>query len=273
MALTINTNIQSLFATGQLNSVSKALSLNQERLASGKIINKAADDPAGLIISTKFGSQIAGVEQALKNVDNAINLVQTADKSLGTMETLLKRAKQLALDSMDGTKSTAQRTANNQELQEIISSIDRTAKNTKYGSVQLLDGTFSSKNFQIGESAGESYTMSINNMDATALTINALTVDTEANAANALTAIENASDTVSAERGRLGGIQKNSFEAIKSVLDTQKENLSAAKESIEATDYTTEVAEMNKNNVRLQVATMALQMANQNTGLVLSLLK
>ena len=120
MALTINTNIQSLFATGQLNAVNKALSINQERLASGKRINKAADDPAGLIISTKFGSQIAGVEQALKNVDNAINLVQTADKSLGTMETLLKRAKQLALDSMDGTKSAAQRTANDQELQEHI---------------------------------------------------------------------------------------------------------------------------------------------------------
>ncbi len=276
MALSINTNIASINAYNQLNKISSQLNLNQERLASGYRINKAADDPAGLVISTKFGSQIAGNNAAIKNVSNGINLTQTADKSLEVIQGLLEKAKTLALSSMDGTKSDSERTANNQELTEINASIDRIVNSTKFGEKKLLDGTEATLKFQMGGTAGDTYTMTMNDMNAAELgdgtnNIAAAAVDTTANATTALATIEGAIDQVAAERGRLGGIQTNVFEATKSSLQVQNENLKAAKATIDETDMAAEMADFQKNQIRLQVATAMLSSANQQSGLVLSL--
>jgi flagellin len=248
MALRINTNVASMNAYNQLNQINKQLSLNQERLASGYKINKAADDAAGLVISTKFGSQIAGNKAAVKNVENGINLVQTADKSLEVVQKLLEKAKTLALSSMDGSKSDSERTANNQELTEIKASIDRIVDATKFGDKKLLDGTNATLTFQMGATAGDTYTMTLNDMNAAKIGdgtnfISAAAVDTTTTATTALATIEGAIDQVAAERGRLGGIQANTFEATKSALEIQIENLTAAKASIDETDMAAEMAE------------------------------
>ena len=276
MALSINSNISAMNAYNQLNDVNKLLNLNLERLASGKRINKAADDPAGMVIATKFSSQLSGTNVAMSNTDNAINLVQTADKSLGVVQGLLERAQALALSSMDGSKSVDERTANNDELTEINASIDRIIDNTKFGDNKLLDGTNADLKFQIGTEAGNTYTMTLNDMNAAELgdgtnTLDGAAVDDVANATTALATIQGAIDMVAAERGRLGGVQTNTFEATKSALEVQKENLTAALSTIQDTDMAQEASDYQQNQVRLQIANAMLSYANQSSGQVLSL--
>jgi len=273
MSLSINTNIAGIRAANQVNILNTLMSKNQERLTTGYRINRAADGPAALIIATKFGSQIAGLEAAKSNVANGINLVQSADKTLETFQTLLTQAKKLALDSMDGSRDTDARTANNSELANIIASIDRMAANTKFGGNKLLDGSFSAKTLQIGDDASQTYSLTINDMRSAALGINASTVDTAANATTALAAIESAIDDVSAERGRLGAIQANVLETQSSTLDIQLENLKAAKATVDEVDPVSEQAEYTKNQTRLQIAMAMLSQSNQMQGLVLNLFK
>jgi flagellin len=276
MSLRINTNVPAIRSANVLNSINNQLALNQERLATGYRINKAADDPAGLIIASRFAQQIAGTKAAQKNVENGTKLIETADKSLGIVDGLLVRAKELALSSMDGAKSDEERTANQQELNEIISSIDRIVDNTRYGSKQLLDGTNSSLTFQIGDQVGVTYDLTLNDMNVDQLgdgtnTMDGADVSTIADATDALATIEGAINQVATERGRLGGVQKNTFEATANYLDVQYESLRAAKASIDETDMAAEAADLQRNQVRVQVATMALQIAEQQPGIVLSL--
>jgi len=273
MALTINTNISSLQAAYQINTISKSLQKNQQRLTTGYRINSAADGPAALIISVKFASQIAGMEQAQQNVSNGTNLVQSADKTLETVQKMLIAAKKLALDSLDGTRDSSARTANDLELTNQIASIDRITKNTKFAGNVLLDGTFTAKNLQIGDGAGQTYALTISDMTATGLSINASKVDTVANATTALDSINAAIDSVSAERGRLGAIQSNVLDTQAETLNIQLENIKAAKATVDATDTVAEQAEMTKNQTRLQIAMFMLQQSNQNAGLVLSLFR
>lgn len=273
MSLSINTNISGIRTANQINILNALMTKNQERLTSGYKINRASDSPAALVIATKFSSQIAGFEAAKANVANGINLVQSADKTLETFQTLLTQAKKLALDSMDGTRDASARTANNSELTNIIASIDRMANNTKFGGNKLLDGSFTNKNLQIGDDASQVYSLSVTDMRTSALGINSSTVDTAANATTALTAIDAAIDSVAAERGRLGAIQANVLETQSSTLDIQLENIKAAKATVDEVDPVAEQAEYTKNQTRLQIAMAMLTQSNQMQGLVLNLFR
>lgn len=272
MALRINNNAPSYMAANNLQKVMKELNSVQERLTTGQKINKASDGPAALVIGKRFEAQLGGIDAASNNVQRGMDLFNTADKTLETVEGLLIKAKKLALDSMDGTKTDDERTANNQELTEIIGSIDRIANNTTFGTKKLLDGSFAAQTFQIGEQSGVTYTASINDMRATALGINASTVDTAANATTALTAIDDALADVTNERGRIGGIVSNTFESTLNNLKIQKENLESARSSIMDTNYEEDTANMQKLNVRMQVASALLAATSQQSGLVLNLL-
>ena len=150
MALTVNTNIASLTAQRNLTGSQNELSTSLERLSSGLRINSAKDDAAGLAISERFTAQIKGLNQGVRNANDGISLAQTAEGALKEVTNNLQRIRELAVQSSNATNSASDRTALQAEVAQLVSEIDRVAQNTKFNGVALLDGTFTSKAFQIG---------------------------------------------------------------------------------------------------------------------------
>ena len=150
MALTVNTNIASLTAQRNLTSSQSDLSTSLERLSSGLRINSAKDDAAGLAISERFTAQIKGLNQGVRNANDGISLAQTAEGALKEVTSNLQRIRELSVQAANATNSASDRTALQAEVTQLVAEIDRVAQNTKFNGVALLDGTFTSKAFQIG---------------------------------------------------------------------------------------------------------------------------
>jgi flagellin len=166
----INTNIASLNAQRNLNMSQTSLATSLQRLSSGLRINSAKDDAAGLAIATRFTSQINGLNQAARNANDGISLSQTAEGALGTVTDNLQRIRELAVQSANATNSLSDRQALNTEAQQLMSEINRVSTTTSFNGVKLLDGSFSSQDFQVGANAGEIITVSaIANTQASAL--------------------------------------------------------------------------------------------------------
>jgi len=170
MPSTINTNIASLNAQRNLNMSQTSLATSLQRLSSGLRINSAKDDAAGLAIATRFTSQINGLNQAARNANDGISLSQTAEGALGTITDNLQRIRDLSVQSANATNSLSDRQAMNTEAQQLMSEINRVATTTSFNGVKLLDGSFSSQDFQVGAFAGETITVaSIANAQSSAL--------------------------------------------------------------------------------------------------------
>jgi len=160
MAQVINSNIASMNAQRNLNANGSALATSLQRLSSGLRINSAKDDAAGLAISERFTSQIRGLNQAVRNANDGISLAQTAEGALGTVSDNLQRIRELAVQSANGTNSSTDRAALQQEVSQLKSEIDRVASTTDFNGVKLLDGTFNNQQFQVGAAANQTITMS-----------------------------------------------------------------------------------------------------------------
>ena len=160
MALTVNTNIASLTAQRNLTGSQSMLSTSLERLSSGLRINSAKDDAAGLAISERFTAQVRGLNQGVRNANDGISLAQTAEGALKEVTSNLQRIRELAVQSANATNSTSDRAALQQEVAQLVAEIDRVAQNTKFNGNALLDGTFTSKAFQVGAEVGETVTVS-----------------------------------------------------------------------------------------------------------------
>ena len=160
MPQTINTNISSLNAQRNLNTSQSSLATSLQRLSSGMRINSAKDDAAGLAIAQRFTAQINGLNQAARNANDGISLAQTAEGDLQQIGSNLQRLRELAVQSANGTNSSTDRAALNQESQQLISEIDRVSQNSKFNGVNLLDGTFSNQQFQVGADAGQTISIS-----------------------------------------------------------------------------------------------------------------
>ena len=170
MPQTINTNISSLNAQRNLNSSQSSLATSLQRLSSGMRINSAKDDAAGLAITQRFTAQINGLNQAARNANDGISLAQTAEGDLGQIGNNLQRLRELAVQSANGTNSSTDRVALNQESQQLIAEIDRVAQQSKFNGVNLLDGTFNNQQFQVGADAGQTISISaINSARTSAL--------------------------------------------------------------------------------------------------------
>jgi flagellin len=169
MASYINTNYASLQAQYNLTQSQSGLTTSIQRLSSGLRINSAADDAAGLAISDRMTAQINGLDQAGRNANDGISLVQTADGALSSIASDLQRMRQLASQSATGTLSSADRQSINQEAQNLLSEINRVSSTTNFNGVNLLDGTFTNKNFQVGASAGQTVGMTLNAANTTSL--------------------------------------------------------------------------------------------------------
>lgn len=170
MALTINTNVASLNAQRNLSSSSMDLATSLQRLSSGLRINSAKDDAAGLAISERMTTQINGMNVAMRNANDGISLAQTAEGSLGSVSDSLQRIRELAVQSANATNSTSDRAALNTEAQQLKNEVDRVATQTNFNGVNLLDGSFTNQNFQIGANSGETINVgSIVNAQSSAL--------------------------------------------------------------------------------------------------------
>jgi flagellin len=268
----INHNISALNTYRQLsyNTVQGAKSM--EKLSSGYRINRAGDDAAGLAISEKMRGQIRGLEQASRNAQDGISLIQTAEGALNETHSILQRMRELAVQASNDTNTAADRAELQKEIDALVSEIDRIANDTEFNTQTLLDGSFTNKVIHIGANKNQVLSFSINSMDSTALAVDTVDVTTLANAENAISQIDAAISSVSSERASLGAIQ-NRLEHTINNLGTSAENLTAAESRIRDVDMAKEMMEFTKNNILTQAAQAMLAQANQQPQGVLQLLR
>ncbi len=190
MAAIINTNVIALNAQRNLNSSQNALATTLQRLSSGLRINSAKDDAAGLAISERMTSQIRGLNQAVRNANDGISMSQTAEGALGEIGNNLQRIRELAVQSGNASNSVSDRTALNNEVQQLKAEIDRVASTTAFNGIKLLDGTFTNQAFQVGANVGETITISglVNAQSASLGTSTTTTANVTGIAATAFTA-------------------------------------------------------------------------------------
>jgi flagellin len=237
-----------------------------ERLSSGYRINRAADDAAGLAITEKMRAQIRGLNQAQRNSQDGVSLVQTAEGALQTVHSMLQRVRELAVQYKNGTLSATNQSAIQSEVNQLASEIERIGSTTKFNGICLLNaaGTVS---FQVGANDGEQIGVATISLGSTVgATFNNLSL------ATAVANIDTAIDGVSAQRAALGAVQ-NRLQYSQDNVGIYQENLVAAESRIRDVDMAAETVELTKNQILSQAGTAMLSQANQAGQGVLSLLR
>jgi flagellin len=282
MGLSVNTNVAALNAARNLTTTQGALSKSLEKLSSGFRINRAADDAAGLAISEGMRSQIGGIKMGVRNAQDGISVVQTAEGALNETHSILQRMRDLTVQAGNEGSLTNDAVVNIQtEITKLTSTLDDIAKKTTFNGQPLLDGTYSGKLFQVGANGGETVAVSIGNMQATALKVDSsaagLTDFTTATGANAtatanLVKIDDAIKTVSTERANLGATQ-NQFEHVINNANVALENVTASESRIRDTDMAAEMVNFTKSQILSQAGTAMLAQAKSLPQDVLTLLR
>ena len=276
MGLRINTNVASLNAQRNLLGTKWGLDKSLEKLSSGYRINRAGDDAAGLAISENLRAQIRGLKQASRNASDGVSLVQVAEGGLNEISTILIRLRELAVQAASDTIGPVERQFLNVEYDQLVSEVDRIADGTEFNGTQLIGGTGSILDFQVGTKNDPnidrlSFDASKADANSAALGINLTSVADKASAQNSLAAIDSAIVSVSAMRADFGAIQ-NRLQSTIGNIAVSVENLSAANSRIRDVDIAEETAEMTKNNILLQAGTSVLAQANLSSNTALSLL-
>ncbi|MBG0825997.1 flagellin [Planomonospora sp. ID91781] len=278
----INQNIGAMNAYRNLSVNDGAMSKSLEKLSSGFRINRAADDAAGLSISEGLRAQTGGLKVAVRNAQDGVSVVQTAEGALTETHSILQRMRDLAVQAANGGSQDAKaQEAANKEFTDLKTELDRISDTTSFGTQKLLDGTYNGT-FQVGSNgndAAERISVAITNQDSATLGLTAsklwTTGETIAqNVGNAQTAIENldtAIQTVSDTRAALGAVQ-NRFEHTINNLNVAIENLSASESRIRDTDMAQEMVGFTRNQILTQAGTSMLAQANQAPQSVLKLL-
>jgi len=265
MSLRIQSNVEAFNAHRQLVATNDKLQKAMERLSSGYRINRAADDAAGLAISEKLRSQIAGVAQAQRNVQDGVSLVQTAEGSLDEVHSMLQRMRELAVQYQNGTLSTTDKAAIQSEVDALSSEIDRISTTAKFNGISLLDGTTTVISFQVGANDGEQIAVGL-----TALASAVGTIDVTSSVV--LSALDTAIGNVSTQRAAFGAIQ-NRLEHTLNNLATYQENLTASESRIRDVDMASQMVDFTKLQILQQAGTAMLAQANQLPQSVLTLLR
>jgi flagellin len=273
----IGTNIASLRASNASNSANMALSASMERLSTGKRINSAKDDAAGLAISANMTAQVRGMNQAIRNSNDGIALAQTAEGSLSEVSNMLQRMRELAVQSASGTYSTTDRTNLQTEVSALQTQITDVITNSKFNGVTLFGAAADvSVNIQTGTSGtGDQVAITIGKLvGTTAAAASTVKIDgADGSAARtALTAIDTALTEVSSVRAGLGASQ-NRLQSVVNNLTTNSTNLTDARSRIEDADFSTETTALAKAQILSQASTAMLAQANQSQQGVLKLLQ
>lgn len=250
MGFRVNTNIDSIHSTNQLNKTNKALSSSYEKLSSGLRINKAADDSAGLAVSDKLRVQISSMSQAIRNSNDAISMIQTAESALNEIYNNLSRVRELAVQSSSGTIQNTERTFINAESAALLNEITRLSNNTSFNGQQLLNGGaigYITFDVQIGifNSTNDRLTLNFSSSTSNALAVNTVDLTNSTGAQAAIASVDSAIAIISNIRSTLGANQNRLNSSISSLTSTQ-ENMSAANNQIRDVDFATETVNMSK---------------------------
>ena len=271
----INTNISAIKASNAANSADKMLGSAMERLATGKRINSAKDDAAGLAIASTMTAQVRGMSQAIRNANDGISLAQTAEGALGEVTNMLQRVRELAVQSKSGTYSATDRNNLQTEVDQLQAQISSVLSNTTFNGVSLFSttsGTDVTVTIQAGAEAADTVDLTITGIDGTDLTSTALDVTTTTLAGTTIDNVDTALDSVNTTRASLGAGMSRLESAVNS-LTNNVTNLSDARSRIEDTDYSTETTAMAKAQILSQASTAMIAQANQSQQNVLSLLR
>jgi flagellin len=268
MSLRINTNVEAFNAHRQLVGTSDKLGKSMERLSSGYRINRAADDAAGLAITEKLRGQITGLDQAQRNAQDAISLVQTAEGSLTEVHAMLQRVRELAVQYKNGSLSAGDRQAIQSEVNMLASEIERIGSTAQFNGIQLLN-TAQTISFQVGAEDGEIITVSTISLGTAASpSVYQLT----ANNGTDISEIDSAIDTISAQRAQFGAVQNRLDHTLKN-LAIYQENLQSSESRIRDVDMASEMVEFTKLQILQQSGTAMVAQANQLPQSVLQLLQ
>jgi len=275
MALIVNNNIASINAQRNLSVSTAQLEGSVARLSSGLRITRAADDAAGLGISETLRAQIRSINQAVRNANDGISLLQIADGGAEGIGNQLARMRELAEQSASGILGSNERSYLDQEFVALRSEIDRISAVTEFNNVKLLSGTGNdSLSIQIGfrSSANDTLTLSLEDLDTTRLTLSSVNVSTSANAVSALSNIDSAISAVASARANIGSLQ-NRLDAAVQNLQVAGENVTAAESRIRDADIAFETAKFVRNQILVSAGTSILAQANTLPQQALSLLQ
>jgi flagellin len=271
----INNNLMAMNAQRYLGVNNNNIQKSIEKLSSGYRINRAGDDAAGLAISEKMRAQIRGLKMASKNSQDAISLIQTAEGALNETHSILQRMRELAVQAATDTNEGVDRTALQNEVEQLQEELTRIAEQTEFNRRTLLNGDLlddGALTFQIGANKDQNISLSIGDMSASGLEVEDLEITDFDTANAAIDTIDAAIEKVSTERAKLGANQ-NRLEHTINNLNTSAENLTAAESRIRDVDMANEMMEYTKNNILAQAATAMLAQANQAPQSVLQLLQ
>src|SRR5690625_4298503 len=275
MAMSVQSNVSAMNAYRNLTATQNDLSSSLEKLSSGFRINRAADDAAGLAISEGLRSQIGGLNVAIRNAQDGISVVQTAEGALTETHAILQRMRDLSVQAANtGALSTTAQANIQEEITELQAGLDNIAEQTKFNGRELLDGNYAGV-FHVGADAGVTIDVSIQAMDADTLGVGAAAIvlsGDDADADAAIEAITTAIDTVSTVRSELGAKQNRLDHTINN-LQVSVENLTASESRIRDTDMANEMVSYTSSNILQQAGTAMLAQANQLPQSVLSLLR
>ena len=270
----INTNVASINTVRILDGSQKELTTSMERLSSGKRINHARDDAAGMAISSKMTSQVRGMNQAVRNTNDGISMVQTADGAMEGIADKLQRMRELAVQSANGIYSTSDRAALDIEFQALDDEIGRVANSAEFNGTTLLSST---KTLTIQVSYADDSTngkidVDLTKVTSTGLSIATSSIGTQNASSTAIGSVDDALSTVNSARATLGATQ-NRLETTVTDLKNNVENLSASRSRIEDADFASETAQLAKSQILQQAGMAMLAQANQLPQQVLSLLR
>ena len=289
----VNTNIGASLAQAALVRNQRSLDTAMEQLSTGSKINSAADDAAGLAINTRLTSQIMGLNMAVSNANDAINMVNTAEGALVEMENMLQRMRELALQASNGTTDVNDRSYLDSEYKALYAEIDRIADNTEWNGRTILDNSANGNasgfvEFQVGMDTGQVITVDFGNFTnvsgsgtfasfvsagATAGTISATTTSqAQLKASAAIGAIDTALDAISNQRATLGGVANRLTHSVDNLTNI-KVNASASRSAIMDTDYAASTTDLARASIIAQAGTAMLAQANQLPQTVLALLQ
>jgi flagellin len=276
----INHNVAALNTFRQLTANDAGSAKSLEKLSSGLRINRAGDDAAGLAISEKMRGQIRGLNQATRNAQDGISLIQTAEGALQESHSILSRMRELAVQAANDTNTATDRSQLQLEVTQLNSELDRISTTTQFNTMNLLDGTFGAAGIilHIGANAGQNISVTIGDMRVTGgantemTDLSTVALGTQAGADAAITLVDTAIDFLSGERANLGAVQ-NRLEHTINNLSVTSENLTASESRIRDVDMASEMMEYTKNSILSQAATAMLAQANQMPQEVLQLLK
>jgi len=276
----INTNANALFAQSAMKINAREMSNAMQQLSTGNRINSAGDDAAGVAVVQSMTAQIRGLNQAVRNANDAVNLLQTAEGSMVEQTNMLQRMRELAVQAANGTYSSTQRNYLQTEFDELGSQIDDISADTTWNGKQLLDGTDATGidgisgqfDFQVGQDSGQTISVSIDDMSLSGLGADGLDISTASGASTAIGTLDDALDLINAQRADIGaGINRLTYAADN--LSNVSANVAASRSTIQDTDYASASTELSRAQIIQQASTAMLAQANQQPQTVLALLK